>query len=189
MNCSHVIDALQEFLDRGPIDRLPTHVEEHLAGCAQCRQLWEQLRAVESGLNGLAHREADEPSANLHESIMVALAQETVQPRQHLRVPARLALAASIMLGLTAIYWLAAKAPFQQRQEKVAVRLSLPSLPFNETNLDPLAIIKDSSQDLTEMAGSFGATVSGLIVSIKRANETVSPRGTQSLSSPQTIPL
>jgi hypothetical protein len=77
MNCKHIQDILQEqFLATGM--ELPSEMQAHLKGCAECRSFHEELVALSSRLAPMADITlTEEETARLESSLQKAMASTT----------------------------------------------------------------------------------------------------------------
>jgi len=119
MNCERVKDLLAAYLDRELTEAETCEVHGHLAGCAACRRLLEEMRAVDVLLTACPTMRA---SATFERKF-----RHRVQRHRHFvvfwRPLLRGAVAAAAVLSLAAAVWLMAAVP-----EKAESPLALPDL-------------------------------------------------------------
>lgn len=168
MDCKQTALAIESALDAGRTERPPEVAARHLAGCANCRRLWDEARAVEAGLDTWREDEPPVP-AGLHRGIMAALAvaepprRAAVRPRP--RLAARhlgLAAAALLMIGFGA-HWLAVERIGAPRSAQMGAAWSIPSFSLESLDFNPADLFRQPKQDFKELAGEILAATGGLI--------------------------
>jgi hypothetical protein len=97
MNCPEQFEYLQKYLDCKQARDWPFELEQHLAGCASCRNLFQAARVLESGLKGLPFPEA---APDLSGRIVAGVLADRKMRLLRRRVYVGLAAAAAVLLAL-----------------------------------------------------------------------------------------
>jgi anti-sigma factor RsiW len=134
MNRDHLsLDVLVRRLD----GELPTHalpaIEEHLAGCASCRAWLARLRAASGAIDDYAAALLDSPAPTARRQALRGALEERAAARRKL-APARLAIAASLLLASGIALWI-----YKQPKRPTAVSSiaadGFVALPYSDENL------------------------------------------------------
>lgn len=169
MDCKQTAIAIESALDAGRTARPPEVAARHMAGCASCRRLWDEARAVEARLDAWAE-EAPPVPAGLHRGIMAALAAAELPQRSAVRPRARfaarhlgLAAAALLMIGFGAHWLTLDRVAAPRTNQPGGAAWAIPSFSLESLDFNPADLFIQPKQDLKELAGDILAATGGLI--------------------------
>lgn len=166
MDCKQTAIAIESALDAGRTERPPEVAARHLAGCASCRRLWAEARAVEAGLGDWAEADVHLP-AGLHGNIMDALQADERRQAARPRILHRprqlgLAVAAMLLMGF-GLHWLALDRVAAPKAGPLASAWSIPSFTLENINFDPAQLFGQPKQDFQELADEILSAAGSLI--------------------------
>lgn len=95
MTCEDALILISGHLDQENTPEEEAQLQSHLAQCAQCRELLETFREIDSGVADLE----EEVPAGLRQDVMAAIRKEAA-PRKHVKRKSRMGLAVAAALLL-----------------------------------------------------------------------------------------
>jgi hypothetical protein len=161
MNCRETRAHMQRSLDLGAVDLTDERASAHLARCAGCRSLWQQLRAVEDELGALGQRERERaPSGRVHAAVMPRLMMEGSRPRAR-RGAIRAAAVIAVAAALLTVIILPRRVPSGEPRrlpDHAGASLPIPAIRWQlPERFDPETAVAEGAGGVRDVAASFGA--------------------------------